>query len=140
MRHGSPQEGFEIQVYPDENLFSLKVWGFWKQEELSQTFRREMQSALEAFAGKEWALLADFLDSVAQRPEVCRLYSELLTIARERGLERVAVVVGNALARLQLGRLAQGLDIAIWSFHKEIPDAMDSLTGSRSLPLGERAN
>lgn len=104
---GDESAGFEISVDKTAKRVELRAWGFWKQETLADSYRKEMLSSFEALSGGAWQLLADFTQYSPQKPEIQALQEEIIKAALSRGMVRGGVIVSNAITRLQVQRLVE---------------------------------
>lgn len=127
---GTKEEGFEISADTPSRYLVLRAWGFWKKE-TGALFHQEMRKSFFKFMGGTWGLLADFTSFKTQSPEVYKKLVETMASLKQSGMTRVAVVVKDAISRLQSRHLADECGKEGWTFHVDVAGARLALSGAK---------
>jgi hypothetical protein len=98
----------------------IVVSGFWTSE-TAPSFLAAVQSHFDKLErlGKPYRLLTDASDFTVQNVEVATLIENFWKLAIGPGLERQALVITSALARMQAARILEGTPVRIFDNIKD---------------------
>jgi hypothetical protein len=110
------QTQFEIKVDEKSKRLIIKMRGFW-EDDTGARFQRAVQREIVKLHGTRWGLLLNLDDYKAQSSEVYSLIQRVLAHNKKWGMTQVAIVVTDAITRLQFKRLSQQCGEDGWTFH-----------------------
>lgn len=96
---------FEIDTDIENRIIRLSVRGFWTRAE-ALSYRDLLKDSIDSLQGQNWNILADVVMFPVQIPFVQSIHQELMQYAISRGLIKAANIIGNAITRIQIQRLA----------------------------------
>jgi hypothetical protein len=106
----SPTHSISLDQAHCEVHFS--VGGFWRFEDMQGFLQKLNEAALPLTkARKPIRALGDMSELVPQDRQTGDLIRDHLLGAQNYGLERIAIVSGSALTKIQYRRLSQGLEV-----------------------------
>jgi hypothetical protein len=126
-RVGNDQAGFSIEEGP--HAVRVQVWGFWDSP-VAAAFPKAVIDACRA-ARSPVHLLVDATDLKPQREEGQAALEDLFELLAHAAIARADIRVPNAITRMQMVRIARGVDAPGWSYSF----AENAITGA---PTGGR--
>ena len=96
----------------DTHRMHVHYTGFWTEQiasEALKAFRSALQSA--SVGGRAFTLLDDCSDWPAQTQEVAAICSRFVDICRDFPISRNAMIIPNALVRMQVRRTLANFDV-----------------------------
>jgi hypothetical protein len=122
-RAGDESAGFEITTDVMARRLYMRSWGYFDRP-LAERCRAALEAShAEMRKGGPWNALCDNKTMLAQKAEVQELISETMEGASLAGLRRIAFVLGSAVAKLQMRRLATGKQLAQVAFFESREEA-----------------
>ncbi len=101
---GTPDAGFTIAIGSGGALLDMRLRGLWSLD-LAHLYEEQIRALWSQLAPTFHAIV-DVSQSPIQPVEVAKVRSQLIAEAIQRGLEGVAYVTTNTLARMQMRRMA----------------------------------
>ena len=108
------EAGFALQLGPPGRLIQGRAWGFWGRP-VAERFQRELSDTLRQIE-RPSRLLLDMSQLLPQSDEVQVLLRQAMSSASLAGLGQAAIIVTNAITKLQLTRLAREARVSQWAF------------------------
>jgi hypothetical protein len=105
-RYGEDQAGFSVAWEATTRLVNVVAWGFWSRETAASFTSAVLDVCKKAPIGT--CLTLNMTDLKPMREEGQRAWTGLMSgLPAVSGIDRVSVVTGNALTKLQLLRLTK---------------------------------
>lgn len=103
---------FRCDFYQDKRRLHAHYKGFWTKQiasDVLKAFRSTLQSA--SAGGRPFTLLDDCRDWPPQTQEVVSLTENFVVICRDFSIRRNAMIIPNALVRMQVRRTLVDFDV-----------------------------
>lgn len=97
---------YRLSVDTEKNRAYLKIKGFWRNKESVPNYLTDWRQAARMLKRK-FTLLTDASEMVTHPPEVRTLHEEAQSIIVRAGVFRIAEVVKNDIAEIQLDAMAK---------------------------------
>jgi hypothetical protein len=97
---------YSIEVSPEKNRAYLKIFGFWKNAEAVPDYLTDWAKATSSLA-KGFTLLTDASEMKTHPQDVRKLHEQAQAILLKAGVSKVAEILKDQVAELQLDAVAK---------------------------------
>jgi len=101
---------FDPAFDPKSRRLHIRYSGFWSSSDAHEIVKQFQEALRRAAVGGAFTLLDDLRDWPAQTQEVVEITKQLPDIVREMPVNRNAMIIEQALVRMQVNRTLKGLE------------------------------
>lgn len=105
---------YELTVDTTRNIVKEKMIGFLKDEDLERYHKEYENKIVPLFKGKKWTKLSDLTQFKAS--SISESGNKHLAWCFKNGMEPGAIVVENAIVKMQMNRLSKGNNVSPTAF------------------------
>ena len=112
----------------------IRYSGFWSPADALRIVREFRDTLRQAALGGTFTLLDDLRDWPTQTQEVVEITKQLPDVVREMPISRNAMIIEQALVRMQVNRTLKGLEnCAVFGTYEEADQWLSEVEPSRAL-------
>lgn len=97
---------YKIEVSPDKNRAYLTIFGFWRNKEVVSDYLKDWTTAMLSLQ-KGFTLLTDASEMKTHPKDVQTLHEQAQSILLKAGVRKVAEILKDNIAELQLDAVAK---------------------------------
>ncbi len=112
---------YKISVFPEKNRAYLKIIGYWRNPETVPNYIKDWTKAV-SMVKKGFTLVTDATEMKTHPPNVRKLHEQAQTLLKKAGIKKVAELIKDDVAEMQLDSVAKRTQFPKKSF-KSIEEA-----------------